>query len=258
MRMALRQCVLGINSLELARLQRVPRFEKTPFHLLNRRIELTDGLGAWQCIHELLLDEIYRFRSDIPNPRILDCGANVGLSIIYFKHLYPEAEIIAFEPDARIFETLERNVRVFGFADVALRCEAVWKENGALNFVPDGGFGGRTEAGALTSAAASVKAVRLRDFLDKPVSLLKIDIEGAELDVIEDCRDHLAGVERLFVEFHGRRAEPQRLDAMLAFFSRAGFRYCIKEAFSIAHPFIPEERQQPIYDLQLNIFGTRF
>lgn len=246
----------GIDGDELAGLTKAPRFQKTPFHLLNHRIDLTDALGGHQCIHELLLEEVYRFRSSRPDPKILDCGANIGLSIIYFKHLYPEAEIVAFEPDPQIFNILTENVRTFNFSGVTLRREAVWKEDGELNFVPDGGFGGRTEPVAGTAAATAVKAVRLRDLLGQPVTLLKIDIEGAEAAVIEDCRDHLGNVERLFVEYHGRRDEPQQLGEMLGHLKGAGFRYHLKEATGIAHPFLPEERDGA-FDLQLNIFASR-
>ena len=248
----------GIREEEIERLWKAPRFRRTPFHLLGHQVDLTDSLGGGLCINELFLEEIYRFRAARPDPRILDCGANVGLSIIYFKHLYPAARITAFEPDAEIFGVLEDNVRRFGFAHVALRREAVWKENGELRFVSDGGFGGRTETGTdIPAAATSVRAVRLRDFLEEPVDLLKIDIEGAEMAVMQDCRGHLSNVERLFVEFHGRRDEPQHLGTLLDCVRDAGFRYQIKDAVGTAHPFIPEERGGGVFDLQLNIFANR-
>ena len=248
----------GIDGEEINRLWQAPRFQKTAFHLLNHRIELTDSMGGAQCLNELFFDEIYRFRAARPDPRIIDCGANVGLSIIYFKHLYPAARITAFEPDPRIFGVLEDNLRRFGFEHVTLRREAVWKETGELRFVPDGGFGGRTETGGeVPATATAVKAVRLHDFLEEPVDLLKIDIEGAETVVMEDCRDRLANVERLFVEYHGRRDEPQQLSTLLDYVREAGFRYQIKDAVGFAHPFVREERGDGVFDLQLNIFANR-
>ena len=246
----------GIDGKELSNLLKCSRYCKTPFHVLNREIYLTDAAGGWQCIHELLLEQIYHFRTFQARPKILDCGANVGLSIIYFKQLFPNAEIIAFEPDPQIFKVLEDNIRTFGFLDVTLRCEAVWKENGELNFISDGGFGGRAGRTGETKDA-TVKAVRLRDFLNQSISFLKIDIEGAESAVIEDCSDLLANVEHLFVEFHGHRDEPQNLDRILGHINRAGFRYYIKEAVQVTHPFLPEERKEAMYDLQLNIFASR-
>ena len=43
---------------------------------------------------------------------VIDCGANIGMSITYFKRLYPKSKIIGFEPDPKIFETLKKNIRV--------------------------------------------------------------------------------------------------------------------------------------------------
>src|SRR6266487_3582389 len=40
----------------------------------------------------------YRFTADTSAPFILDCGSNIGVSVVYFKTLYPQAKIIAFEP----------------------------------------------------------------------------------------------------------------------------------------------------------------
>ena len=248
----------GIDGEEITRLWKAPRFQRTPFHLLDHQIDLTDSMGGGQCINELFFDEIYRFRARCPDPKIIDCGANVGLSVIYFKHLYPAARITAFEPDPRIFGVLEDNLRRFGFEHVTLHREAVWKEAGELHFVPDGGFGGRTETrGNAPASATPVRAVRLRDFLAEPVDLLKVDIEGAEAVVIADCRDRLVNVERLFVEYHGRRDEPQQLGTLLDHVREAGFRYQIKDAVGVAHPFVPEERGGGVFDLQLNIFASR-
>ena len=64
-----------------------------------------------------------------PKPFIIDCGANIGLSVIYLKNLYPDAEIVAFEPDEQNFQLLQKNIASFGFKNVEARKEAVWTEN---------------------------------------------------------------------------------------------------------------------------------
>jgi len=46
---------------------------------------------------ELLLDKLYKFKSDKVKPQILDIGANIGLSILFVKELYPESELVVFE-----------------------------------------------------------------------------------------------------------------------------------------------------------------
>ncbi len=63
---------------------------------------------------EIITQEIYRFKADTDAPLILDCGANIGLSALYFQRLYPKARIMAFEPDTHNFELLTKTCRTMG------------------------------------------------------------------------------------------------------------------------------------------------
>src|SRR5450759_1503311 len=110
---------------ELLRLRHAPRLQSMRSRILGHEIELPDAYGYLMVYHELLLDQTYRFIAGRPDPFIIDCGANVGLGVIYFKHLYPDARILAFEPDSRIFAMLERNVRSFRLSKVTLQQKAV-------------------------------------------------------------------------------------------------------------------------------------
>src|SRR5882724_1649917 len=75
-------------------------------------------------LQELFIEELYsQYLSECPF--IIDCGANMGRSIIYMKQLYPGAVIIAFEPDETNFELLSKNIRSFGYEGVTLCKEAV-------------------------------------------------------------------------------------------------------------------------------------
>lgn len=49
--------------------------------------------------NELFADACYSFRAQTDSPLIFDCGSNIGLSILFFKKLYPKARVIGFEPD---------------------------------------------------------------------------------------------------------------------------------------------------------------
>ena len=60
----------------------------------------------WQ-FKEIFVDEIYKFDSKDEEPVIYDCGANIGMSCLYFKILYPKARITAFEGDPIITDVLE-------------------------------------------------------------------------------------------------------------------------------------------------------
>ena len=59
--------------------------------------------------NELFADACYSFRAQTDSPLIFDCGSNIGLSILFFKKLYPKARVIGFEPDPLTFQTLREN-----------------------------------------------------------------------------------------------------------------------------------------------------
>ena len=70
---------------------------------------------AWTYL-ELFLNESYKFipRSEKNDPIIIDCGANIGVSVVYFKKLFPKSKIIAFEPDPFLFKYLKKNIEKNG------------------------------------------------------------------------------------------------------------------------------------------------
>ena len=98
---------------EERRLRNLNRFQKSDTLLDNKLIEFFDVESFLHMRNEIFEKEIYRFSSDIENPKIIDCGANIGLSAIYFNRLYPKAEITAFEAEPAIFKTLKKNVSSF-------------------------------------------------------------------------------------------------------------------------------------------------
>ena len=59
---------------------------------------------------EVFTSDLYYFETENPNPFIIDLGAHIGLSTLYFKQTYPGSEIIAIEPNPGTFELLEQNL----------------------------------------------------------------------------------------------------------------------------------------------------
>lgn len=215
-----------------------------------------------QNVEEVLVDEVYKFDSDKKNPVIIDCGTNIGLSVIYFKRLFPNAKIIGFEPDKQMYEVCCENLKSFGFLDVHMYNAAVWNMDGELSFLPDNSLGGMVVDDTSSSTLVSkVKSLRLKSFLEEEVDFLKIDIEGAELEVLDDCKNDLKNVKMLFVEYHSAVSHNQELDKLLNIISSSGFRYYIKEAWDyMKHPFVDFRNYNKTNinnDLQLNIFAYR-
>jgi FkbM family methyltransferase len=242
--------------LEKKRIEYQPRKKVFSTYLLNKKILISDSYWYLPTLDEIWGNQIYKFHANSETPFIIDCGANIGLSVIYWKYLYPESRIIAFEPDPEIFKLLQHNVEVFNFDDIDLRPYAVWSSNTILNFQPDNSVGGRLADDGNNLKLVEVNTFRLSNILDKNIDMLKIDIEGAETEVLMDCKDKLASVDKLFVEYHGYANETQTLHEILLILINSGFRYHIKEANPIKHPFIASERGK-FYDLQLNVYAFR-
>ncbi len=82
------------------------RFQSKTITLNNRKFKITDSASFVAMYLDIFGHEGYKFETKKLEPYIIDCGANIGLSLIYFNQLYPNAKIIAFEPDPKLFENL--------------------------------------------------------------------------------------------------------------------------------------------------------
>jgi FkbM family methyltransferase len=236
-------------------------------HLHKNKSGYTTLLGAPFKFHhaasfvdaykEIFLDEIYKFIPETSSGGvILDCGANMGLSVLYFSLNYPDHHIIAFEPDAEVFEVLKENVNSFQLHNVTLHNKAVWVKKEKLVFHSDGGMGGRVQNLYKKSKkpVKKVETVDLKDYLDQPIEFLKIDIEGAEVEVLQHCKDNLGEVRHLFFEYHNHIQKPQSLHNLLALVKEAGFAYHIKESSARRKPFVDKNLLCETFDMAITVF----
>ena len=151
------------------------------------------------------MKRVLDFTSATRSPRILDCGANVGLASLFFHRAYPDARITAFEADPALFAMLDANVKANGAGTVEARHAALWTSTGTLTFRCEGSDSGMIDSlpGAVDGAATIVPSLRLRDLLEaEPVDLLKLDIEGAEDVVLADCEPVLHRVKAMVMDLH--------------------------------------------------------
>ena len=238
---------------ELRRLVSLPRYSLCNTYLLNG-IDLADSLSFVAGYEEIFRRENYKVDFSTDDPFIIDCGSNIGLSIIYFKNRFPKAKIIGFEPDPKIFAILKKNTA--RFKDLTLYNKAVSKEKGRLSFESEGGFSGRLNNEASGKNVIAVDAVPLSPYIDRKVDLLKIDIEGAEYGVLQEIQPKMGMIDRIFVEYHSLNNRHQNLDLILSILKKEGYRLHIKEAFTARHPFI----DVPVVagmDNQLELYGSK-
>ncbi len=243
-------------SLAAAQLDSIPRYTSGVMNFLENKLEFTDSTSTKFIIGELFDIGIYEFKTESKQPYIIDCGANIGLSIIYFKKLFPLAEVIGFEPDANVFQVLSSNMKSFGLGAVELYQKALWSSDKQLTFYSEGADAGRVEQNE-NAATVQIDAVRLSPFLQRKVDFLKIDIEGAELEVLEECAASLQNVERIFVEYHSFVGKPQRLARLIEILEDAGFRLSINTPGLVSvKPFVHLKKYNGM-DMQLNIYAFR-
>jgi FkbM family methyltransferase len=182
---------------------------------------------------EIFARQYYYFISQGKTPSILDCGANVGMASLYFKWLYPEARIRAFEPDPTTFRLLQENLARNRLDVETYNC-ALWDEDTELEFYVDSARPGSllmsTEASRSKTKPIRVPATRLSSFIDGPIDFLKLDVEGAEHRVLEDLiqAGKLKHVRQMVVEYHHRIGQQRsRLGVFLHKLEGAGFEYQI-------------------------------
>ena len=223
--------------------------------------DIADGFSFYWMHREIYHDHSYLFRTQRDTPLIIDCGSNYGVSILWFKKNYPNARIVGVEADPTVFDMLARNISRRNFSDVKLLHRAVSSKSGHVSFHCLGADSGRIHAGSPDGISPSseiidVPTVLLDDLIgDDEVDFLKIDIEGAELDVISGSKK-LNRVNQMFIEYHSFIDAPQELSRLLSILENSGFRYYIDKVYSPKNPYFQITSNQGM-DLQLRIFATR-
>ena len=234
------------------------RYKEFKIKFLDYEFTIPDVRSFLWQFKEIFVEECYKFESSTPKPVIYDCGANVGMSCTYFNRLYINSKIKAFEADPQIVEILTRNLNSNNINNVEIINKAIWTHNDGIEIGIEGADGSSI---FLEDNKIKVESLRLKDLLESEdrIDFLKLDIEGAELEVIEDCKENLYKVENLFIEYHSFLDHNQELDVILQILKYNDFRYFIKQPFDRNIPFINRiNKNYPNMDLQLNIFAYKY
>ena len=150
---------------------------------------------------------------------IVDIGANIGATALYFADAYPWANIFCYEPSPSTYSYLERNARAaanvrtfnFGLSDADAEVKLYLGRSQCLQHstIPSIEVGAAFEVISVKRASAALQGVIAEG------CILKIDTEGCEVPILEDLRPHLALVDVIYLEYHSER-DRRRIDELLA------------------------------------------
>jgi len=200
-------------------------------------LRYTDLLSLYIECKDIFGHRIYHFNSQTKRPRIIDGGGCLGISCLYFRSIYPQAEITCFEPDEKIAPLLRENLKLNGAGDVDVVVAGLAAQAGQQVFEPDGSDGGRLtlDTTCVNSTAKadlpSVATVKLSGYLDEPVDMLKLNIEGQEWPVLSEvaAAGKLKNIKRMVIEYHGWPDQTQHLGHILSLLDAHGFRYMLHD-----------------------------
>lgn len=164
---------------------------------------------------QIFINEEYSGLGKIQNVNwIIDCGANVGYSAVYLLNKYPQAKVIAIEPDPENFELCSMNLAPYGDRAHVIK-SAVWSST--VDLVIDRPLDDRGEwaiqvrpcqAGEIPALNAIGLKSLFDDFNLDRVDILKVDIETAELEVFaHNYQQWLSKVNNIAIELHGKDCE---------------------------------------------------
>jgi FkbM family methyltransferase len=170
-------------------------------HAVRLRLHTSDTM----VFGNVFMDEEYSLGLPSSADTIVDAGAYVGLTPIFYAKTFPKARIFAIEAQRSNFELMLKNVRPY--ANIIPIHAALWSSEGYVSIgdpLPGafGDWGFRVSSRPGEVRAITIKSL-MRDFGIDHIDLLKIDIEGAEREVFRAC-DWQDRLDSIVIELHDR------------------------------------------------------
>mgnify|MGYP002620241390 CR=1 FL=1 len=193
------QKMLNIQNEHLLKIKRknLPEFFIRPF---------TTDINV---LYQIFLEKEHKLDIQIQPKLIIDAGANIGLSTIYFAEKYPSSKIIAIEPEDSNYAMLELNTK--DYSNIEIKKAAVWNINDVQLAINDRGEGkwGFTVEHMSENHHSSVMTVTVDALLKhsefEEIDILKLDVEGAEKEIFsKHYETWLNKVNIIIIELHDR------------------------------------------------------
>ncbi|MDR2474930.1 MAG: FkbM family methyltransferase [Bacteroidales bacterium] len=203
---------LGFDGLKVLVLMLFGKTNRIVIAGIKYPMSLRPNSTDYDVFYQLFAKSEYTIPIHIPGfePQlIIDAGANIGLASVFFKNAYPDAAIIAIEPDSGNFDMLKKNTAHYNA--IFLEKAGLW--NRETNIVVDDIFG-LGEHGLIVKendvpTENSLRAVTIDTVLKKygfenqRIDILKIDVETSEKYIFaSNYETWLSKAKVIFVELH--------------------------------------------------------
>ena len=180
---------------------------------------------------EIFSENCYYLELESEAPTIVDAGAHIGISVVYFKMLYPRARVMAFEPVPESFELLAKNVEENQLENVEIYQAVVAPKSGRLRIQEPIGEGAWKSGSGIIKGGwkgiqdnreITVEAVGIAEILQDKIELFKMDIEGMEYEVIRNAGPKIKNVKNWIIEVHPRK--DHRIEEIQKTLLQSGYR----------------------------------
>jgi FkbM family methyltransferase len=191
---------------------------------------------------EIFMRNEYNLKLNTSSPVIFDCGANLGFATIFFNWIYPKSKIFSFEPEPRTYALLKDNILKNKLSNVKIHNKALSLIDGKIAFFSGdspGSLGASINKNRGGNTQNYVDSIKLSNFIKnndiQKIDLIKMDIEGAEIDVIKDLSESgkLTITNNFIIEYHHKIGGNQKskLSSFLKTFEDHGFEYQISASY---------------------------
>lgn len=168
----------------------------------------------------ILLGKTYPLVPDLKPKFILDVGANLGATSMFFALNYPKAKIFSFEPTKMNFRWLKKNTEKFENIQ-RVNKGAYFKDTKTKIFL-DSEVGGRNsiyKEWTKSDLFEIVDFINLKAFIETnslfgKIDILKIDTEGCEIEILSSIEDDLKNIAVIYLEYHGKKSEKIVLEVL--------------------------------------------
>lgn len=196
--------LFGLRGLYHRALFTISGNEILPVRLGNASISLRLGTTDLAAYEHVFFNKEYDLDLPFVPRTIVDAGANIGLSSVYFALRYPDARILAIESDRSNFEILLRNCAAF--EQITPIHAALLDKDGFVNLHDPGE--GHWSLQVRESKDGSIRAISIPTLLAEndisSIDLLKMDIEGSEIEVFNTSSSWIDKVTAICAELHDR------------------------------------------------------